>query len=337
MTGQVRLRNLVRVLGLAWLWLIALALTVWALLALVIDLPAAAFRIPAGVVYVLAILGLMWWPRGQRKVLVPLIGFALVLAWWLTLSPSNNRAWQKDVDRTAWAEIDGDKITIHNLRNFDYRSETDYTPQWETRVVYAGQISAADIFITFWGSPWIAHPIISFEFSDGQHVAFSIETRKEVGETYSALLGFFRQYELIYTAADERDVIRLRTNYRTGEEVYLYRTTATPTEAREIFLDYIASMNALHERPAFYNAITSNCTTNIRIHTAAVEQAALPAWDWRLLLNGKGDEYAYEHGRLAGGLPFPDLKAQAHINDAARMADQAADFSVQIRRGRAGF
>ncbi len=337
MMGDNRWHKAVRILGLAFLWLIAIALTFWAVLALVIDLPVAALRIPAGIAYVLVILGLMFWLRGQYKVLVPLIGFGLVLAWWLTLSPSNDRAWQKDVDRTAWAEIEGDKITIHNLRNFDYRSETDYTPHWETRVVDASQISAADIFITFWGSPWIAHPIISFQFSDGQHVAFSIETRKETGEVYSALLGFFRQYELIYTIADERDVIRLRTNYRIGEEVYLYRTTATPVEAKAIFLDYIASMNALHERPAFYNAITSNCTTNIRIHTAAVEHSVLPAWDWRLLLNGKGDEYAYQHGRLAGGLPFAELKTQAHINDAAHAADQAADFSTQIRRNRAGF
>jgi hypothetical protein len=335
--GQGRFGHWLCVLGVSLLWLAAPALTGWAVAALAIDLPFPALRMPAAVLYAVVLLGFFWWLRGQRKLLAPLLGFALVLGWWLTLSPSNDRAWQGDVDRTAWAEIDGDKITIHNLRNFDYHTETDYTPRWETRVVDASKINAADIFITFWGSPWIAHPIVSFQFADGQHVAFSIETRKEVGETYSALRGFFRQYELVYTAADERDIIRLRTNYRVGEEVYLYRTTAAPAEARGIFLDYVASMNALHEQPAFYNAITSNCTTNIRIHTAAVERSALPAWDWRLLLNGKGDEYAYEHGRLAGNLPFPELKAQAHINDAARTADQAADFSVQIRKGRAGF
>jgi hypothetical protein len=319
------------------MWLMASALTCWSVAALAIDLPRSGWQIPAAAIYALILIALICWLPGRYKVLAPVLGFALTFSWWLSLSPSNDHIWQSDVDRTAWAEIDGDRITIYNFRNFDYRSETDYTPHWETRVVDASRINAADIFITFWGSPWIAHPIVSFQFSDGQHVAFSIETRKEVGETYSALRGFFRQYELIYTVADERDVIRLRTNYRTGEEVYLYRTTAKRAEAKAIFMDYIASLNRLHNRPAFYNAVTSNCTTNIRIHTAAAHRSSLPAWDWRLLLNGKGDEYAYEHGRLAGNLPFTELKAQAHINDAARLADQLMDFSAQLRQGRAGF
>lgn len=336
--GRPRVKHrLIRCLAAGLAWLTALVMTAWASLALLIDLPVAGIQIPATILYWVLILIAIWRLAGGYKVLAPLAGALLVLAWWLTLSPSNDRTWQSDVDRTAWAEIDGDKVTFHNLRNFDYRSETDFMPRWETRVVDASQITAADIFITFWGSPWIAHPIVSFQFTDGQHIAFSIEARKELGETYSALRGFFRQYELIYTVADERDVIRLRTNYRVGEEVYLYRTTASADAAKGIFLDYIASMNALHEQPVFYNAITSNCTTNIRIHTAAVEQAALPAWDWRLLLNGKADEYAYQYGRLAGNLRFPELKAQAHINGAARVADQATDFSVAIRKGRAGF
>jgi hypothetical protein len=158
-----------------------------------------------------------------------------------------------------------------------------------------------------------------------------------VGEEYSALRGFFRQYELIYIIGDERDLIRVRTNYRIGEEVYLYRTTAPPEAARAIFLSYLESANDLHEKPAFYNAITSNCTTNIRIHTKAIAGANAAPWNWRLLLNGKGDEFAYEHGRLAGNLPFDQLKRQAHINDAARAADQSEQFSTLIREGRAGF
>lgn len=323
--------------GIGLLWLIALALSLWAAAALLVDLPIPGAGTPAAIAY-LALLGagIYFLPRG-RKLLVPALGSVCVVIWWLSLQPSNERTWQPDVARTASATIDGNIVTIRNLRNFDYRTETEFTENWETRVYDLNRLVDADIFITFWGSPWIAHPILSFAFDDGQHVAFSIETRKEVGETYSALRGFFRQYELIYIVADERDLIRLRTNYRVGEEVYLYRTTASASEAKAIFIDYLKSMNALHEAPAFYNAITSNCTTNIRIHTAAAERRSLPAWDWRLLLNGKGDEYAYEHGRLAGDLPFAELKRQAHINDAARAADQAADFSRQIRLGREGF
>ena len=324
------------VIGLVWLLL--LGLTAWAAAALYVDLPVADAGLPAAVVYLATIAAaLILIPGALRKAAACVIGFAAVLAWWLTLDPSNDRAWQGDVTETPWAEITGDSVTIHNVRNYDYRSEFDYTPHWETRTYDLNDVRGADLFITFWGSPWIAHPIVSFQFGDNDHVAFSVETRKEVGEEYSAVRGFFRQYELIYIIADERDVIRLRTNYRVGEEVYLYRTTAKPEAAREIFLSYLESANALHQKPAFYNAITSNCTTNIRIHTKAIAGSTAPPWDWRLLLNGKGDEFAYQKGRLAGDLPFDQLKQQAHINAAARAADRSDQFSRLIREGRAGF
>jgi hypothetical protein len=326
-----------RCAGLGLAWLVVLGLVAWAVAALMIDLPIAALRLPVAIAFGLAILAALVFLRGpKRKLLACVVGFAAVLAWWLTISPSNDRDWQQDVTQTPWAEVDGDRVTIHNVRNFDYRAEFDYTPRWEDRTYDLSQIGGADLFITYWGSPWIAHPIVSFQFGEDEHVAFSIETRKEVGEEYSAFKGFFRQYELIYIVADERDVIRLRTNYRTGEEVYLYRTTATAEAARMIFLDYLRSANELHEQPAFYNAVTSNCTTNIRIHTKVAAGAKAP-WNWRLLLNGKGDEFAYEHGRFVGDLPFPELKQQARINDSARAADQAPDFSTRIRQGRVGF
>jgi hypothetical protein len=188
-----------------------------------------------------------------------------VLAWWLTLEPSNYRPWVADVARSAWADIQRDSVTIYNVRNFSYRSETEYIPRWETRVYDVRKIRGVDLFLTFWGSHWIAHPILSFQFDDGSYVAFSVETRKEVGEAYSALKGFFRQYELYYVVGDERDLVRLRTNFRAGEEVHLYRTTATPEQTQSLFVDYVRGLNELHRRPAFYNAVTSNCTSNIRI------------------------------------------------------------------------
>jgi hypothetical protein len=330
------LARVIRWIALGLGWLIAGGLSAWAILALFVDGPDG-WQIALVAGYLALLGGAVFLARGQlARLALCLVGFAAVLAWWLQLSPSNDRAWQTDVDRTAWAEIDGDKVTIHNLRNFDYRTETDYLPRWETRSYDLAQIQGVDLFITFWGSPWIAHPILSFRFADGGHVAMSVETRKVVGQEYSAFRGFFRQYELIYTVADERDVVRLRTNYRMGEEVYLYRSTATPDSARDVFLDYLRSVNELHAQARFYNAITSNCTSNIRVHTAAAP-GSLPPWDWRLLLNGKSDEFAYQYGRLAGDLPFDELKRRAHINDAARAADQAADFSARIRVDRPGF
>lgn len=317
-------------------WLVLAGAMAWAAAALYFDFPFPYLQIPAVLAYVAVNIGLLALLHGwRRKSLGCLLAFLAVLGWWLSLSPGNDRHWQPDLDRTAWAEFDGDRVTIHNLRNVDYRTETDFTPNWESRTYDLAAIEGIDIFVTYWGSEWIAHPILSFRFKGGLPIAISAEARKEIGESYSSIAGFFRQYELIYVIADERDVIRLRTNYRTGEEVYLYRTTATPAVARGIFLDYLRRANALHEKPEFYNALTSNCTTNIRIHTLA-ENAALP-WDWRLLLNGKADEYVFAQGRIAGDPPFDELKRRAHINAAARAVDQSPDFSQAIRLDRPGF
>ena len=153
-----------------------------------------------------------------------------------------------------------------------------------------------------------------------------------MGEVYSALRGFFRYYELIYTVSDERDVVRLRTNYRKGEETYFFHTRATPEHARETFLNYVKKINRIHDRPEWYNALTNNCTTNIAALAGESE------WDWRVLLNGRADQMLYERGDLAtANLSFARLKEQAHINAAARGANDATDFSRRIREGRAGF
>jgi len=261
---------------------------------------------------------------------------ALAAAWWFSRRPSNDRNWQADNANTAYAEIAGDRVTIHNLRNCDYRTEGDYTCAWETRSYDLSQLRGIDIFITWWGSQWIAHPILSFDFGEEGHVAMSAETRDVVGQGYSAILGFFRQYTLIVIASDERDVIRLRTNYRKNEEVYLFRTAAPPALARKVFLDYMQRVNGLRVRPEWYNAMTNNCTTNIAI--SAHEANLRTRLDWRLLLNGKMDELMYEHGDLVtGGLPLAALKQQAHINAAAQAADKSPDFSKLIRAGRVGF
>jgi hypothetical protein len=315
-------------------WLIAFALGAWSIAALFFDLPETTWRTPAAAAFALVLIGLLAFLRGRKRKLAALLaGSVVVLAWWLTLRPSNDRQWQSDVAQTAWAEIHGDEVTLHNVRDCDYRTATDYTPRWETRTVRFSQLTGLDLAINFWGSPWIAHPIVSFQFADAPPVAFSIETRREVGESYSALRGFFRQYELIYIVADERDVLRVRTNYR-REEVYLYRTRATPEEARARFAEYLRRINELHNRAEWYHAVTSNCTTSIRAQRAAAQRAP---WDWRLLVNGKGDELLYERDALAGGLPFAELRRGALINIAAQAADAAPDFSQRIRENRAGF
>jgi hypothetical protein len=321
---------------LAILWAAAAGMTLWALGALWYDPREKTLgHIVAGV-YIVGALVLVGSRKTQwRKLTWLAIWFALVLSWWLTLQPSNERPWQPDVAQTAWAEIRGDTVTLHNVRNCEYRTELDYTPRWETRTVDLSHLSGVDLAINYWGSAWMAHPIASFQFSDGPPVCFSIETRKEIGESYSAIGGLYRQYELIYICADERDALRVRTNYRQGEDVYLYHTTMAPPAVRARFMEYIAAMNDLHTRPRWYNAASTNCTTSIRSQRDASQRAP---WDWRILFNGYGDEMLYQRGALAtGGLPFAELKRRARINDAARAANDDPDFSVHIRAGRPGF
>ena len=220
---------------------------------------------------------------------------------------------------------------VHNVRNCHYRTETDFTPRWEGRTVRLSQVTGMDLAIMYWGSPWMAHPIVSFRFADALPICFSIETRKTIGQEYSAVRGLYRQYTLIYIVADERDSILVRSKYRHGEDVYLYRTLASPAQARVRFLEYVAAINSLRDHPRWYNAITTNCTTNIRTQRPTSKRAP---WDWRMLVNGKSDELLYERHVIAtGGLPFSELKRRSQINKRASDADQYPDFSRLIRDG----
>ena len=327
-----------RVLGLTFMWLVLALMTLWAIAALYVDFRIAALRIPLTVIYALAILAILI--KVKRRLwaaVLCLAGFCIVLTWWLSLKPSNEGDWQPDAARTASVEINGDRVTIHNLRNCDYITKTEYSNCWSDRTVYLSQLRYADLFFTTWGPKYIGHPIVSFQFGDNDHIAFSIEARYKAGQDYSAILGFFRQYELVFITADERDVIRLRTNFRKDEQVFMYRTTVSPDEARKIFLIYADYLNQLRDHPEWYNALTRNCTTTLDTKIAADMKNPQP-WNYQLLLNGTLDELLYERGRLVtGGLPFPELKEREHINDAGKAADGSPDWSALIRVGRVGF
>lgn len=318
--------------------IVAVLVMLWAGMALYFDFPIASLRILAAVVYAVAMLTAFFFlRRNHRWLVVVLAGFGVVAIWWLSIEPSNDGDWKPNHVKTASAEVNGDQVTIQNIRNCDYRTEQEYTCAWETRSYSLANLRGVDLFITWWGSPWIAHPIVSFDFGNQGHVAMSIETREAVGQSYSAIRGFFRQYALAYTVSDERDVVRLRTNYRKGEEVYLFRTTVDPVLARKIFLDYLQRVNELHRRPEWYNALTNNCTTNIAVSIAEARNMHV-RHDWRILLNGKMDEMIYENnGLVTGGQTLEVLKEQAHINSAANAADDSPDFSELIREGRIGF
>ena len=325
-------RRAARLLATLMLLVVVAAAVAWAALALWIDGPSSrviAKLLVAALVLVSIALAALVRPllRGLVVALFPAIVVAL---WWTSVPPSNTRDWAPDVARTARATFDGSRVTIENVRNFRYRSESDYDQLWETRTYDLDAIRAADLFLSFWGPTQIAHTIVSWDFGNGQHLAISIETRKERGESYSALRGFFHQYELYYVVADERDLVGLRTNYR-GEQVYLYRFNAPAPQARALLVDYLSQVNQLADHPQWYNALTQNCTTTIRGHAQNI--GAGRALDWRLLLNGHLDELLYERGQIDTSLPFADLRARSNITEKAKAADDSPDFSTEIRQG----
>jgi len=309
-----------------------LGLSAWAALALhfgPLESTAGAAAVAAA-----GLLGAITAAR-RRASRWPLALFAAVfvgfLAVWSGVTPSNQRDWQPDVAELAYASFDGDFVTVHNIRNFDYRSETDYTQHYYDKTFDLRELDSVDLISVYWMGDAIAHIMLSFGFSGKDYLAVSIETRKEAGESYDTVRGFFRHYELIYIVADERDVIRLRTNYRKDppEEVYMYRAVGPPENAVRLFRDYFREINSLRESPEFYNSLTTNCTSNVLMHTKV--NPGVRRYSWKILLSGYAPLYAYEHDRLDTSLPFEELRRRSHINPAAHAADQAPDFSQRIR------
>jgi hypothetical protein len=328
----LKLRRTVHVISTVLLSVLAVVGVAWSALALWFDGPAsrALAGMAAGTVLITSLLLAALVRPFLRGLVAALLPVVIVAAWWSSIPPSNTRNWAPDVARTARATFDGSRVTIENVRNFKYRSETDYDQRWETRTYDLDKIRGVDLFLSFWGPTQIAHTFLSWDFDDGQHLAISIETRKEVGESYSALRGFFRQYELYYVVADERDLVGLRTNYR-GETDYLYHIRIPAADARALLVGYLEEVNRLADRPQWYNALTQNCTTSIRSRVQDI--GAGGRLDWRLLVNGHIDQLLYERGQINTSLPLAELRARSNITERARAADDSTDFSAQIRKG----
>lgn len=326
-------KKLLRLLAVALIWILLGLLTLWAVAALYIDVRVSWLRLPLAVIYALGMLAMPWLvKRRWLKAAICLGGFTLVLAWWFSLQPSNDRDWQPDVAVLSTATVNSNQITIHNIRNIKYRTETDYTPRYYDKTYDLNNLESVDLICVYWGSDAIAHVMVSFGFGTNDYVCFSIETRKERGEGYSTVKGFFRQYELYYVVADERDVIGLRANYRQPpEQVYIFRTRAPRENQRKLFLDYIRSINELAQKPAWYNTLTENCTTGVLLHTRAYSHRA--RYNWKILLSGYTAQYAYEMGGLDTNLPFAELRERGHVNERAKAAGESDNFSQLIREG----
>jgi hypothetical protein len=290
-------------------------------------------RAPLAIAFVVAVALAFLFLRNRRRTVAGFLGvFALLVVLFFQIPASNDRDWQPEVAVTPWAEVKGDLVTIHGVRNFDYRTETDFNARWEDRTYDLSKLDSADVIAVYWAGKPIAHVMVSFGFQDKDHLAVSIETRKTKGEDYSTLAGFFRNYELIYIPADERDVIRVRSNYREPQEqVHIYRTRGPLKNIRRVFLDYIKTMNDMRERPRFYNTLTTNCTTSILTHTKMNPES--PPLSWKILLSGYVPDYLYDLGRIDTSMPFAELEKISLINNRAHAADKDPNFSERIREG----
>ncbi len=304
----------------------------WAMLALWFRFPspeivrggaAAAFA----VLTLLTLSRIIW--RGPRLALPAFMAAsAALLLWWSILTPNMQADFSPDVARQVTGRIEGDRLILSNVRSFDWRGETDITERWETQEFNLGKLATLDVFLSYWAGPTMAHFIVSFGFDDGRHLAWSVEVRRTRGITFSPIGDLFRSNPLIIVAAEERDVIGVRTNIR-GEDVQRYRLNFSPAAMRAMLVEYVEQANALAAQPAFYNSLTSNCTTFV-IRMARAIGADLP-FDWRLIVNGYLPEYAFEKGLLEPGRSLEDIKAASHIRDRALKAGLNEGYSQAIR------
>jgi hypothetical protein len=313
---------------------LACLLAIWGCLALWYRAPGGrALKILAVAVWagfsLLALPGLSG-PHAALAACSFAAAFGALLLWWHHLVPSNDRDWADDVAEMTSGSAAGDRVVLHNVRNFDWRSETDYTQRWETRSYDLAQLHSVDMIMSYWTLRPIAHVLISFGFDGGEQVVFSVEIRREKNEAFSAIGGFFKEFELCILAADERDVIRLRTNVR-EEEDYLYRIRIPEPAMRSLFLAYVEQANALVRMPRFYNTITVNCTTLI-YHMMSRIVGHLPL-DYRLLFSGYLPAYIYRVGGLDRRYTLEQLRALGRISERARGSDRSANFSADIRQG----
>jgi hypothetical protein len=288
-----------------------LAVALWAAFSLAILLALSPPRLaPVGAVFAAAFCGL--------------------LLWWRRLLPSNDRVWADDVAQMTSGSVESGRVVLRNVRNFDWRSVADYTQRWETRSYDLDRLRSVDLIMSYWTIGAIAHVLISFGFNDGDQVAFSVEIRREKGEEFSAIGGFFKEFELSILAADERDVIRLRTNAR-GEDDYLYRLRIPVAAMRSLFLAYVEQANCLVRAPRFYNTVTVNCTT--LVHQMMNHIVGNLPLDYRLVFSGYLPGYVHQVGGLDRRYTLQELRSIGRITERARISDRSPSFSADIRRG----
>ncbi|HWD12171.1 DUF4105 domain-containing protein [Pseudochrobactrum sp. sp1633] len=314
----------------AFVSLLVILITIWGSLALYYQLSESrvfnAVIIGLWVLIALAALSTIWFADLYqfRKALfiVFTLVFAVLLIWWHSIKPSLNRDWAPEVAQTVTADFKGDQVRLNHIRDFDWRTEKDFTANWKSADYDLNQIKSVDLFLSYWAGPAIAHTLVSFGFEDGRYVVFSAEIRKKRGQAFSEIGGFFKDFELAMIAAEESDIVYLRTNVR-GERVYRYHVDIAPEQARQLFRLYTDTANRLSKDAGFYNTLTANCTTVV-FDMARILDPSI-ALDYRVLLSGYLPEYMFEKELIL----TPETNTQSmRLN---------ADISAQAKGSREGY
>lgn len=310
--------------------LLVIAMTVWGSFALYYQLSESrilnAVVIGLWILIAIAVLCTVWFTGFHqfRKTLIVLfaVAFALLFLWWHSIEPSLTRDWAPEVAHTVTADISGNTVRLNNIRDFAWRTEEDFTENWKSADYNLDDIKTVDLFLSYWAGPAIAHTLVSFGFADGRHVVFSAEIRKKRQQKFSEIGGFFKQFELAMIAAEESDIVYLRTNVR-GERVYRYPVDIEPEQAQQLFRLYTDTANDLSKKAAFYNTITANCTTVVFDMARILDPSIV--LDYRVLLSGYLPEYMFDKGLII-----------TNDSDAQTMRLQA-DISAQAKGSREGY
>jgi Domain of unknown function (DUF4105) len=312
--------------------LLVLPIAVWGAAALWFRFPGPewARAIAAGLFALLGLgtIFLSFKPRRWRALAAFAIAFAALLVWWSTIRPPADGDWAPDVARQTTAAVDGDILTLSDVRDFDWRTDNDFTERWSKRSYDLSKLKTLDLFLAYWAGPEMAHVIMSFGFDGGEYLAWSVEVRREKTGEFSPVADAFKSHTLIYLATTERDSVRLRANVR-GEDVRLYRLNTPPDQAKLLLLEYAMQSTELAARPKWYNSITANCATVV-FKLVRAAGSTLP-FDWRLVVNGFLPGYLYDHGAVVTTMPLAELMERARVSEKARAADQSPDFSQAIR------
>lgn len=307
---------------------------VWGSLALWYRLPAAETLrlIAAAAVGLLGLYALLrYWTRTPWKGLIPFgVVLALIGAWWQTIDPPRDADWSADVARQLSGEIKDNILTLHNIRDFTWRSTDDFDENWIDKSYDLTQLQSTDMVLSHWGSPAMAHFIVSFGFANGEYLAWSIEVRRMQGGGFSPVEDFFKTHTIAHIASLETDVIGTRSNVR-GEDVYIYRLDMEPAETRLLLELYLKNANRQIDDPQWFNSLFSNCSSTV-LNLLKANGLRIPA-DYRLVANGYIDEFAYDKGLLAKQVPFAELQRDAHINERAKAHGLTEGFSQAIRKG----